>query len=113
MRTGVSFRVSKACGEATLASRFFSGVDGAAGSLTPTLSPSATGLLLVFAASAPASPEPLPLTFLDEAAEFVAVLCALPNQCGKPCRRLNPPGGNLSSSVALTGSSFEDPVVKV
>lgn len=55
-----------------------------------------------------------PLTFLDDAAEFVALFLALPNQCGKPCLRLNPPGGSLSSSVALTVSVVSaDPVVKV
>lgn len=36
---------------------------------------------------------------------------ARPNQCGKPCRRLNPPGGKRSSSVALTVSVSEEPVV--
>ena len=56
----------------------------------------------------------LPLTFLDEAAEFVALLLALPNQCGKPCLKLNPPGGNRSSSVALTVSVVSaEPVVNV
>jgi len=33
---------------------------------------------------------------------FAALRLARPNQAGKPCRRLKPPGGNLSSSVALT-----------
>lgn len=55
-----------------------------------------------------------PLTFLDDAAEFAALFFALPNQCGKPCLKLNPPGGSLSSSVALTVSvASSDPVVNV
>ena len=43
--------------------------------------------------------------------EFGTDLRALPNQCGKPCRKLNPPGGSRSSSVALTVSVSADPVV--
>ena len=31
-----------------------------------------------------------------------ALVCVRPNQLGKPFRRENPPGGNLSSSVADT-----------
>jgi hypothetical protein len=40
-------------------------------------------------------------------------LRARPNQSGKPCRKLNPPGGSRSSSVALTVSVCEEPVVEV
>lgn len=48
-----------------------------------------------------------PLTSRDVGADFRA----RPNQCGKPCRRLKPPGGRRSSSVALTVSVSEEPVV--
>ena len=53
------------------------------------------------------TPDPLTLR------ELVADLCARPNHCGKPCRRLKPPGGRRSSSVALTVSVSEEPVVYV
>jgi len=53
----------------------------------------------------------VPLTILDDTVEEVALLCVLRNQCGKPCLRLKPPGGRRSSSVALTVSKLEDPVV--
>lgn len=49
--------------------------------------------------------------FLDDAPEETILFCALPNQKGKPCLKLNPPGGSLSSSVALTVSELKDPVV--
>lgn len=45
--------------------------------------------------------------------ELGADLRARPNHCGKPCRRLKPPGGSLSSSVALTVSVSSDAVVNV
>ena len=53
------------------------------------------------------------LTCLEESTEERPLLCALLNQRGKPCRRLKPPGGSLSSSVALTVSELADPVVYV
>jgi hypothetical protein len=53
----------------------------------------------------------VPLAFLDDIADPGSFLWARPNQFGKPCLRLNPPGGSLSSSVALTVSASEDPVV--
>lgn len=53
------------------------------------------------------------LAFLELVAEDVALFCERPNQCGKPCLRLKPPGGSRSSSVALTVSELEDPVVYV
>lgn len=53
-----------------------------------------------------------PLAFLEDAFDEAPLpFCFLPNQCGNPCLRLNPPGGNLSSSDALTVSEFDDPVV--
>lgn len=61
-----------------------------------------------FAAAACAS-----LTFLELVAEDVTLFCDRPNQCGNPCLRLKPPGGSRSSSVALTVSELEDPVVYV
>lgn len=51
------------------------------------------------------------LNFLDDAPEETMLFCALPNQKGKPCLKLNPPGGSLSSSNALTVSELRDPVV--
>lgn len=45
--------------------------------------------------------------------ELTVDLRARPNHCGNPCRRLKPPGGSLSSSVALTVSVSDDPVVYV
>jgi len=54
-----------------------------------------------------------PLTFRDVVAELGALRLARPNQCGKPCRRLKPPGGNRSSSVALTVSVSVLPVLNV
>ena len=54
-------------------------------------------------------PRPDPLTSRELAADGRA----RPNHCGKPCRRLKPPGGSRSSSVALTVSVSEDPVVYV
>lgn len=54
-----------------------------------------------------------PLTFLEEDPEDGALFCVLPNQCGNPCLKLKPPGGSLLSSVALTVSEVEDPVVYV
>ncbi|KAH0566466.1 hypothetical protein GP486_000136 [Trichoglossum hirsutum] len=54
-----------------------------------------------------------PLAFLDEAAEPGSFPWVRPNQPGKPCLRLKPPGGSLLSSVALTVSVSEDPVVYV
>ena len=53
------------------------------------------------------------LSALDDAVDAISLLLALPNQCGNPWRRLNPPGGKRSSSVALTGSSVEAPVLNV
>lgn len=38
---------------------------------------------------------------------------SLPNHCGKPCRRLKPPGGSLSLSFALTVSASDTLVVYV
>lgn len=52
-----------------------------------------------------------PLGFLEDNVEEAALFSALPNQWGNPYRKLNPPGGNLSSSVALTVSELKDPVV--
>ena len=49
--------------------------------------------------------------FPDDVPEETTFFCALPNQEGKPCLKLKPPGGNLSSSVALTVSELKDPVV--
>jgi hypothetical protein len=49
--------------------------------------------------------------FIDDALEETMLCCALPNQDGNPCLKLNPPGGNLSSSVALTVSELKDPVL--
>lgn len=54
-------------------------------------------------------PTPDPLTLRELAADRRA----RPNHCGNPCRRLNPPGGSRSSSVALTVSVSDDPVVYV
>ncbi len=54
-----------------------------------------------------------PLTFLEDTVEEGTLLSALLNQCGKRCLRLKPPGGRRSSSVALTVSEFEDPVLYV
>lgn len=54
-------------------------------------------------------PVPDPLTVR----EFAGDLRERPNQCGNPWRRLKPPGGNRSSSVALTVSVSEEPVVYV
>lgn len=51
------------------------------------------------------------IDFLDDASEEIILFRDLPNQKGKPCLKLNPPGGNLSSSVALTVSELGDPVV--
>lgn len=51
------------------------------------------------------------LAFLEDNVDEAVLFSALPNQWGNPCRRLNPPGGNLSSSVALTVSELRDPVV--
>ena len=53
------------------------------------------------------------LTFLELAVEDWALFCDRPNQYGNPCLRLKPPGGSRSSSVALTVSELEDPVVYV
>lgn len=60
-----------------------------------------------------AAPGCASLTFLELVAENLALFCDLPNQCGNPCLRLKPPGGSRSSSVALTVSELEDPVVYV
>lgn len=54
-----------------------------------------------------------PLTFLDVFVEPGALLRSRPNQCGNPCRRLKPPGGSLSSSVALCVSASVVLVLKV
>ena len=54
-----------------------------------------------------------PLTFLDEADEEGALFSARPNQCGNPWLKLKPPGGRRSSSVALTVSELNDPVLYV
>jgi hypothetical protein len=77
-------------------------------------------------ATMPSAPEPpdavlaletvpivFPLTFRDDLPEARPLLFALPNQCGNPWRRLNPPGGSRSSSVALTGSSLVELVLNV
>lgn len=53
------------------------------------------------------------LTFLEVVTEDLGLLCDRPNQYGNPCLRLKPPGGRRSSSVALTVSELEDPVVYV
>lgn len=53
------------------------------------------------------------LTFLQVVIEDLGLLCDRPNQCGNPCLRLKPPGARRSSSVALTVSELEDPVVYV
>ena len=53
------------------------------------------------------------LTCLEFDSEVLALLWDRPNQWGKPCRRLNPPGRSRSSSVALTVSELEEPVVYV
>lgn len=59
---------------------------------------------------APGSCEPL--AYLEDAIDEAPLpFCFLPNQCGNPCLRLNPPGSSLSSSNALTVSEFDDPVV--
>lgn len=53
-------------------------------------------------------PPPRTLEFLGGVCivEVCPVICLVllprPNQAGKPCLRLNPPGGRRSSSVALT-----------
>ena len=52
-----------------------------------------------------------PLVFLEEAPEEPALVWARLNQLGNPCLKLNPPGGSLSSSVALTVSELDEPVV--
>lgn len=52
-----------------------------------------------------------PLAFLEENVDEAALFSALLNQWGNPNRKLNPPGGNLSSSAALTVSEIRDPVV--
>lgn len=52
-----------------------------------------------------------PLTILEMTFEEETLFSALPNQCGNPSLRLKPPGGRRSSSVALTVSEFEDPVL--
>jgi hypothetical protein len=53
-------------------------------------------------------PEPekssVPWLCSSESITCRAVLPLRPNHLGKPSRRLNPPGGNLSSSLALTVS---------
>lgn len=54
-----------------------------------------------------------PLTFREVAPDARPPRFALPNQCGKPWRRLKPPGDSRSSSVALTGLSLAEPVLKV
>lgn len=54
-----------------------------------------------------------PLTFLEDNVDEAVLFSDLPNQWGNAYRRLNPPGGNLSSSVALTVSELRDPVVYV
>ena len=53
------------------------------------------------------------LTFLELGSEVLVLLWDRPNQWGNPCRRLKPPGGSRSSSVALTVSELEEPVVYV
>lgn len=59
------------------------------------------------------APSDCPLTVRLDFPDGMPFRLALPNQCGNPCRRLNPPGGSRSSSVALTGSSLAEPVLKV
>ena len=58
-------------------------------------------------------PSCVPLTVLDEIVDEAILFSALSNQCGNPCLRLKPPGGRRSSSVALTVSELEDPVLYV
>lgn len=74
------------------------------GRLSPSLDPACLGVLL---RTGLATPDPLTLR------EVAADLRARPNHCGNPWRRLNPPGGSRSSSVALTVSVSEEPVVYV
>ena len=60
-----------------------------------------------------AAPVCASLTLLEPIAEDLVFFCDRPNQCGNPCLRLKPPGGSRSSSVALTVSEPDDPVVYV
>ena len=50
---------------------------------------------------------------LGDLLESREALRSRPNHCGKPCRRLKPPGGSLSWSVALTVSASDALVVYV
>lgn len=92
---------------------------GLLGEATPELRPSdalpsVAGPLGAFPASVDAVPVLGPLTFRDDFPDATPLRrLALPNQWGNPWRRLNPPGGSRSSSVALTGSSLAELVLNV
>lgn len=75
--------------------------------------PALPSSLPVFVVEDPSLVALLPLTLRDDDREGSALFRLRPNQWGNPCRKLNPPGGRRPSSVALTVSVSEEPVVNV